>query len=273
MLRQVSTVPEHIAPQSVHVTVHSFPKMEPIELVKYPSSHLLLPLRRDILHRAVIYEGDKTRRGMASSKWRSEVHGSGKKLRAQKGSGRARVGDKKSPTRIGGGVAHGPKPRDFSTGLPKKLYDKAWRTALSYRFRRGDLIVIDKLQWPHRLPVKDMIAYIQAMRGIDKDRLFLVTETLEGMPFREDLMMKKYGDEVKLRARRKVDVKNLLEMDKLIIEKTSLDRILNAHQSDLINPVNIMAMREQVADDAVTFQQALQETLQLQEAEYQPVVS
>ena len=123
--------------------IYSWPRLEPLRFEKYSSKQLYLPLRRDILHRAVVYEGDKTRQGTASTKWRKDVHGSGRKVVPQKGSGRARAGDKKSPIRRGGGVAFGPHPRDFSTGLQRKVYDLAWRTALSYRYRRGELIVLD----------------------------------------------------------------------------------------------------------------------------------
>ena len=124
-------------------TLHDFPSFEPTSFVSYPSTHLLMPLRKDILHRAVIYEGDMTRQGTASTKYRSEVHGSNRKIRPQKGTGSARLGDKKSPMLKGGGVAFGPKPRDFSTELPRKIYDQAWRTALSYRYRKGELILVD----------------------------------------------------------------------------------------------------------------------------------
>ncbi|KAI9878057.1 MAG: 54S ribosomal protein, mitochondrial, partial [Watsoniomyces obsoletus] len=114
-------------------TIHSWPTLEPVRWAWCSSSYLDMPLRRDLLHRAVIYEGDAHRRGTASTKWRSEVHGSNRKIQPQKGTGRARAGDKKSPIRRGGGVAHGPKPRSFATGLQRKVYDQAWRTALSHR--------------------------------------------------------------------------------------------------------------------------------------------
>ena len=61
-------------------TLHDFPSFEPTSFVTYPSSHLQMPLRKDILHRAVIYEGDMTRQGTASTKYRSEVHGSNRKI-------------------------------------------------------------------------------------------------------------------------------------------------------------------------------------------------
>src|SRR5436305_4289693 len=127
----------------VLATLYDFPTMEPLRMIKYSREQLRLPLRRDILHRAIVYEGDKTRQGTASTKWRDDVHGSGRKIRPQKGTGQARLGDKKSPMLRGGGVAFGPHPRDFSTKLPRKIYDLAWRTALSYRYKKGELIILD----------------------------------------------------------------------------------------------------------------------------------
>lgn len=127
----------------VPLTIHAFPSLEPLRLEAWSARHLGLPLRRDMVHSAVVYEADKARQGTASTKTRWEVRGSGRKLYPQKGTGRARVGDKKSPIRRGGGVVFGPHPRDFATGLNRKVYDRAWRMALSHRYRRGELLVVE----------------------------------------------------------------------------------------------------------------------------------
>ncbi|KAG8963986.1 54S ribosomal protein, mitochondrial [Tulasnella sp. 419] len=78
------------------------------------------PIRRDILHLCVVHHRDGLRQGSANTKTRSEIKCSGRKLRPQKGTGRARLGDASSPMLRGGAVAFGPKPRDFSTKLPRK---------------------------------------------------------------------------------------------------------------------------------------------------------
>lgn len=98
--------------------------------------------RSDILHAAVVYYLDSLRAGTASTKTRGEVNYSGRKLRPQKGSGQARLGTRGSPMLRGGGVAHGPKPRDFSTKLPRRVRELALRSALSARWRSNDLHVI-----------------------------------------------------------------------------------------------------------------------------------
>jgi large subunit ribosomal protein L4 len=219
-------------PPPVQAIAYAFPSMEPLRFVEYPQNHLLVPLRRDILHRAVIYEGDKTRQGTASTKWRDDVHGSGRKLYAQKGTGHARVGDKKSPIRVGGGVAFGPHPRDFSTDLPRKIYDKAWRIALSYRFRRGQLIIIDGSISPPKGATPFLIKNIFESNSWGKGfgRSTLITRR------KYDKLSELTGkstEHVKLLDITTVDVKDLLETGRLIMEKSALDKILRDHSTDL----------------------------------------
>ncbi|KAF8971381.1 ribosomal protein L4 domain-containing protein [Flammula alnicola] len=107
------------------------------------------PIRRDILHLCVIHHLDSLRQGSASTKTRGEVRGSGIKIRRQKGSGKARLGDAQSPMLRGGGVAFGPKPRDFSTKLPRKVIEMGMRVALSSKLREQRLGVMTRLYWPN----------------------------------------------------------------------------------------------------------------------------
>ncbi|KAI9768181.1 MAG: 54S ribosomal protein, mitochondrial [Geoglossum simile] len=206
--------------------------MEPLRFEYYPANHLHLPLRRDILHRAVIYEGDATRQGTASTKWRSEVHGSNRKVRPQKGTGKARLGNKKSPMLRGGGVAFGPKPRDFSTELPRKMYDLAWRTALSYRYRKGELVVVEdgvEIDHPKTRFVKDIFALNHW--GNRDGRSLVITGSFRPNLFRA---LRHAEEDGRVLMEREVDVKDLLEMGRIIIEKRALDGILKDHQSDLV---------------------------------------
>ncbi|CAD6975239.1 unnamed protein product [Tilletia controversa] len=107
------------------------------------SSHVFgIAPRSDILHSAVVYYLDSIRAGTASTKTRGEVAYSGRKLRPQKGSGQARLGSRGNPLLRGGGVAHGPKPRDFSTKLPRRVRELALRSALSARWKSNDLHVV-----------------------------------------------------------------------------------------------------------------------------------
>jgi large subunit ribosomal protein L4 len=220
-----------IEEQAVLATIHQFPSLEPLRFETYPANHLYLPTRRDILHRAVVYEGDSTRLGTASTKDRHEVRGSARKIRPQKGSGRARLGDKKSPMLRGGGVAFGPKPRNFATELPQKVYDLAWRTALSYRFRKGELIIVDnamEIEAPSTRLLNDIFKYHEKVRG--KGRNLMVT--LEERPLLEDAL-EQMGRSGQALTWEEVDVKDLLELSRIMIERDALHNILLAHQEDL----------------------------------------
>lgn len=85
------------------------------------------------------------RRGTAKVKDRGEVKISGKKIWRQKGSGRARHGDKGAPIFVGGGIAHGPKPKDWNLKMSKKMKKKALFGALTNKMNEGSLIVVDGL--------------------------------------------------------------------------------------------------------------------------------
>ena len=205
--------------------------MEPLRFAHYPANHLNLPLRRDILHRAVIFEGDATRQGTASTKWRGDVHGSNRKIRPQKGTGRARLGDKKSPMLRSGGVAFGPHPRDFSTKLPRKMYDLAWRTALSYRYRKGELILIEdgaEIEMSEPRWIKQIME-ANHWGNADGRSLFITKATRKNL-FQA---IAGSGEDGRVRTESEVDVKDLLELGRIIIERSALDGILKSHSSDI----------------------------------------
>jgi large subunit ribosomal protein L4 len=219
-------------------TLHAFPSFEPTSFVSYPSTHLLMPLRKDILHRAVIYEGDATRQGTASTKYRSEVHGSNRKIRPQKGTGSARLGNKKSPMLKGGGVAFGPKPRDFSTELPRKVYDQAWRTALSYRYKQGELILVDGevdvdvAEASLSRYVEDLLLW-QNMGRAGGRTLFVTSERRHNLFDALEMEGQNMGRHARALEAEEVDVKDLLEMGRVVIERDALEQLFIEHESDL----------------------------------------
>jgi len=102
----------------------------------------------DLVYRAVVAELTNRRQGTVSTKTRGEVSGGGRKPWRQKGTGRARHGSIRSPIWVGGGIAHGPKPREFEFDLPKKMKRKAYFSLLSEKLRKGDLIVIEDFSLP-----------------------------------------------------------------------------------------------------------------------------
>ncbi|GAB6393174.1 MAG: 50S ribosomal protein L4 [Treponematales bacterium] len=102
-----------------------------------------LPVNEDLIWYAVNNELANKRQGNASTKDRGEVHGSNAKPYKQKGTGRARRGDKKSPLLKGGGVIFGPKPRDFSYSVSKKAKRRAMKTILSLKVRENNLKIVE----------------------------------------------------------------------------------------------------------------------------------
>lgn len=95
-----------------------------------------------LIHQVVVAQLAAARRGTASTKTRAEVSGGGRKPYKQKGTGRARQGSIRAPQFVGGGVVHGPQPRDFSQRTPKKMKAAALRGVLSDRAREGRISVV-----------------------------------------------------------------------------------------------------------------------------------
>src|SRR5947208_11638842 len=98
-----------------------------------------------LMHQVVVAQLAAARQGTAKAKNRGEVAGGGKKPYKQKGTGRARQGSIRAPQFAGGGVVHGPVPRDYSQRTPKKMKVAALRGALSDRARTGQLHVVTEL--------------------------------------------------------------------------------------------------------------------------------
>ncbi|KTW31015.1 50S ribosomal protein L4 [Pneumocystis jirovecii RU7] len=205
----------------VFTTLYSFPNMKPVRFQMFPANFLNLPLRKDILHRAVVYEADNLRQGTACKKNRADVRGSNRKIRPQKGTGRARLGDIRSPTIRGGGLAHAPKPRDFSTKLPRKIYYLAMRTALSARYRRGQIIVINHT---FELPTHKTKAMVNVIKtyGWDYDgggTVFIMYARRENFIYSTANL----GKHCIVRNVKEVSVKDLLMKERIIIERKALE--------------------------------------------------
>ncbi len=130
-----------------------------------------------VLHQVVIAQMAGRRSGSASTKTRAEVRGGGRKPWRQKGTGRARHGSIRSPIWRGGGVAHGPKPRNYHQRTPAKMRRLALRSALSARASEGAVYTVLPLEWeiPH---TKSALALLRAI-GLEGKTL-VVVERLEG---------------------------------------------------------------------------------------------
>ncbi len=116
-----------------------------------------------VLHQVVTAQLAAARAGTHSTKTRAEVRGGGRKPWRQKGLGRARHGSIRSPSWTGGGVAHGPKPRDYSQRTPKKMKRLALRSALSARAADGQIRVVEGFDWdePKTKRALDLLAAME----------------------------------------------------------------------------------------------------------------
>ncbi len=127
-----------------------------------------------LVHQVMVAELNGARQGTAKTKDRTEVAGSGVKIRRQKGTGRSRQGDKRTPHMRGGGVSHGPRPRDYSENTPRKMKQAAFRTALNSRLQNDLIAVVDGLSLDAPR-TKTMVALMASLGLSDKKVLFLVT--------------------------------------------------------------------------------------------------
>ena len=117
----------------------------------------------DVMHQVVTAQLAAKRAGTHSTKTRAEVRGGGAKPWRQKGLGRARHGSIRSPQWVGGGVAHGPKPRDYSQRTPKKMKRLALRSALSTRAAEGQIRVVESFDVWDDPKTKNATALLAAM--------------------------------------------------------------------------------------------------------------
>ena len=113
--------------------------------VKLPAEIFDVPVNIPLIHQVVVAQQAAARQGTHSTKRRGEVRGGGRKPHKQKGTGRARAGSTRAPQWTGGGVVHGPKPRDYDQRTPKKMKAAALRGALSDRARNDRIHVVDSL--------------------------------------------------------------------------------------------------------------------------------
>lgn len=116
--------------------------------VTLPESVFGLPWNADLVHEVVTSLMSSARTPVAHARMRGEVSGTGKKPWAQKGTGRARHGSRRSPIWVGGGVAHGPRnDKNFDRKINKKVKAKALATILSAKLKDGEIIFIDSLSF------------------------------------------------------------------------------------------------------------------------------
>jgi len=147
--------------------------MKRIEVTVDPST-LVLDRGEQAVKDAVTAIRNAMRAGTASTKGKGEVAGSNKKPWKQKGTGNARSGFRQSPVWRGGGVAHGPRPRDFAQKINKKVMALAFSRALSDKISAGDVIVVDEFKF-EAPKTKLMAAFLKEL-GVDRSAIIVQKE-------------------------------------------------------------------------------------------------
>jgi large subunit ribosomal protein L4 len=187
----------------------------PVERVTVADSTFGVEVKAHLFHQVVRMQLANRRRGTASTKTRGEVSGGGRKPWRQKGTGRARQGSTRSPLWRGGGVALGPKPRDYAYKLPKKVRRGALCSALSMKAQEGLLKVIDHIDLVEP-KTKQMVAFLKGL-GVEKAALILLGDDNLNVQ-----LAARNLSNVKVLRSEGVNIYDLLAYDYLICAKETL---------------------------------------------------
>jgi len=157
----------------VQVPVYSLAG-EVVKHIEISDEVFAVPFNQAVVHQAMVRQRANARQGTASTKTRSEVSGSTRKMFRQKHTGLARAGSRRSPLRRGGGVAFGPKPRSYRQAMPKKMRRLALRCVLSAKAGDGELKVVEQMTLPE--PKTKQMVQILAALGVDSSALVVTSE-------------------------------------------------------------------------------------------------
>ena len=176
-----------------------------------------------VMHQVVTAQLAAKRAGTHSTKTRSEVRGGGAKPWRQKGTGRARQGSIRAPQWRGGGVAHGPKPRDYSQRTPKKMVRLALLSALSDRAAESKVMVVD--DWAIDLPkTKDAVKLLEAVglrtKGEREARVMVVLFRTDDVAWKS---MRNLGERVQIVLPEELNTYDVLLNDWIVFSEASLE--------------------------------------------------
>ncbi len=181
---------------------------EKVSQAELPDDIFAVPVKKSVLHDVVKMQLAGRRAGSAAVKHRSDVRGSGRKLFRQKGTGRARRGDIKSPLLRGGGSVFGPDPKSYAFKPPKKVRRLALKMALSAKLSEDKLTILDGFEMAH-IKTRD---FVKTMATLDGGKALIV--------------MNGENENLKLSARNVPDVK-ILKIEGLnVFDVLKYDRLI-----------------------------------------------
>jgi large subunit ribosomal protein L4 len=191
---------------------------EEVSNVELPASIFNAKINRDLMHQALVRQMANARQGTHSTKGRSEVNKTGAKAYRQKGTGRARHGSRRAPIFVGGGVAHGPKPRKYVKRMPRKMRQAALRSALSAKARSDDLVLLEALELD--APKTKRMATIMERLVKQDSALVLLAEQNENV----EKSVRNMPDAKTLPATY-LNIRDLLGYEKIVIPLSALEVI------------------------------------------------
>jgi large subunit ribosomal protein L4 len=171
-----------------------------------------------VMHQALVRQQSNARLGTHKTKTRGEVRGTTAKIYRQKGTGRARHGDRKAPIFVGGGQAHKPRPRDYSKKMPRKMRRLALRSALSVKAAAKAIVVLDELAFDDPKTV-NMLELLDNLKLVGS-AVVLLSEQNENV----EKSVRNLDDVKTLRADY-VNVRDLLGYDYVIVPKDTITKI------------------------------------------------
>jgi len=174
-------------------------------------------VKSSVMHEVVTMQLANRRSGSAAVKHRSDVRGSGRKLFRQKGTGRARRGDIKSPLLRGGGVVFGPDPKSYSYKIPKKVKRIALKMALSTKFQENNLVVIDQFEL-EQIKTKEFLKVVNALNI--KNALIIIDKKNKNLE-----LSSRNIPNIKVLCSKGLNVYDILKYKKLILLKSSIEDI------------------------------------------------
>ncbi len=195
------------------------PSGERIGEIELPDEIFGVKPKRHILWEVVKMYLANRRAGTHKAKTRAEVSYSGRKIWPQKGLGRARHGDRNAPIFVKGGKAHGPRPRDYSYQVPKKVKRLAFRMALSDRAMENRVLVFDGFDFPQP-KTKDMVRLLTAV-GLNGKKVVIVP----GEYNRNLYLSSRNIPKVETRLARDVNTLDVLNSEYVILDKGAIEKL------------------------------------------------
>ncbi len=192
-------------------------KKEKVGTVELRDEVFAAPVRRHLLHTAVVWQLEKRRQGTRKTKGRSEVAGGGKKPWRQKGTGRARQGSIRSPQWRHGGVVFGPAPYDYEPKLPRRVRRAALASALSSKVKDGRLVIVDDFALA-AAKTKEAASILKVLEA--PDALIVTGEKVDAV----ERAVRNLPDAKVLRSEG-LNVYDVLHYDTLILTRDAVDRI------------------------------------------------